>query len=125
MHVRLLRHRVGTRPDSPDRVALGDHPALVDEQRAQLPQRHGVPVGRPDRHDPAAARHEPCEGDRAPGRGANLGAELGADVHAAMLAACVRIVAEREPAQHRAPDRPRPGTGRRGEGECEGEDDEG
>jgi hypothetical protein len=32
VQMRLGRLDLGARPDRPDRVALGDHPALVDEQ---------------------------------------------------------------------------------------------
>jgi hypothetical protein len=65
VHVRLGRHRVGARPDSPDRVALGDHPALVDEQRPELGMRDREAVGRAHRDDKAVARHRAREGDGA------------------------------------------------------------
>jgi hypothetical protein len=108
VQMRLGRVGLGARPDHPDRVALGDHPALVDEQRAELGVRDRVPVPRPDRHDQAVAWRRPRERHRSRGCRAHRLAHGASEVDAAMLAAGVRVVAERERAQNGPVDGPRP-----------------
>jgi hypothetical protein len=116
--VRLGRPRLDARPDAPDRVALGDHPAPFDEQRAQLRQRHGIAVGGADRDDEAVPRHAAREGHLARGRSDDPSAERVGDVDAAVLSAGVRVRAEAERLQHLAAGRPAPRGGRRGDHEA-------
>jgi hypothetical protein len=107
--VRLGRRRVGARPDRPDRVALGDHPALVDERRAELRQRDRIAVRRPDRDHPPVAGHRARERHDAAGRRPHRRAHVAADVDAAMLPGRVGIRPEGEGSQERSVQRPSPG----------------
>jgi hypothetical protein len=59
-------------------------------------QRHGVPVGRLDRHDPSARRDGADERDRAGGRSDDRVSGSGADVNSAVLARRVWIAAQDE-----------------------------
>ena len=121
--MQMWRRRVGldARPDAPDRVALGDHPAPFDEQRAELGQRDRIAVRGANRHDEAVAGHRAGERDLAGGRCDHRSAELGGDVDASVLAAGVRVRAEPEGAQHVPVGRPRPGGGRSRDDKARGE----
>ncbi len=111
------RHRVRTLADSPDDGSFGDLVAAHDVGRAQLQQRDRVTVRRLDRDRTPAARNRAGERNGAGSRRAHGGPDLGADVDAAVLATCVRVVAERERAQDRPVTRPRPGLCGRRDGE--------
>jgi hypothetical protein len=118
MHVRLHRHGVGARPDHPDRVALGDHPALVDEQRPELAMGNRVAVRRQHRDHESLTRHGTGERDLAAGSRPHSRSDRAADVEAAVLPARVRVAAQGELPQHGSLDGPRPGRrGRRDEGQ--------
>jgi hypothetical protein len=121
--VRLAHDRVGAGADRAHDRSLGHDVAALDGHCAELEQRDRVALGRPDRHAQAAAREAAGEGDRARGRRANWSAHIGADVDAAVLAAGIWVVAEREASQNRTVDRPGP---RSGDGsDREGRDDHG
>jgi hypothetical protein len=121
VHVRRRRIGLDARPDAPDRVALGDHPAPFDEQRTELRQRHRMAVRGADRHDEAVPGDGAREGDLAGGRRDHRRAELACDVDAAVLAARVGVGAEPERAEHLPACRPRPRGGRGRDNEARGE----
>jgi hypothetical protein len=107
--VRRLRDAVAALPDRAENVSFVDLRALPDGSSPELQQGDRVPVAGANRHGAAAVRHAADERDRAGSRRADADADVGGDVDAAVLPAGVRIVAERERAQHRAVDRPAPG----------------
>jgi hypothetical protein len=106
--VRLERDRVGALADGPDRGALHDRGASSDRDRAELEQRDGVAVLGADRERPAAIGHGARERHDAAGRCPHSGAQGRPDVQAAVLCTRVGIVSERESAEHRPVDGPRP-----------------
>jgi hypothetical protein len=113
--VRHRELRYAARPDRPDPIALGhDRPAL-DLIRPQVHERDGVAVLCLDRHSLATGRNDAGEGDGAARGGDHRRARHCADVDPAVLSRGVRIRAEGERPQNRAPHRPapRPPGGRR------------
>ena len=124
MDVRLRRLRVGARPDRPDRVALGDHPAHVDERRPELRERHRVAVRRPNRHHLAVAGHRADERDRASSGRAYRRADLTTDVDAAMLPPAYGSVPTANGRSTGPPSGQRPGLGRSGKQRDEQDDEE-
>jgi hypothetical protein len=108
VHVRGGRHAVLARADRADRLALADDRAAGDVDRAQLKERDRVAAGCGDRQGPAPVRDRAGERDRARSGGAYDPADVGADVDSAVLAAGIRVGPERERAQHRPVDGPRP-----------------
>ncbi len=109
VHVRLTRGRVGALADDADARALGDLVPALDGDRAELQQRHGIPVGRTDRQRATTARDRPHERHAPRRRRAHRIAERASHVDPAMLSARVRVRAEDEGSEHRPVDRPRPG----------------
>jgi hypothetical protein len=93
----------------------------VDPDRAEVQQRDGVPVRRPDRDRLSARGDAARERDDPRRRRANVPAQVARDVDAAMLASRIRIVSEDERAEHGAVDRPGPRLGDGGPSEA-GED---
>jgi hypothetical protein len=77
-------------------------------------ERRLVSVGRRDGDCQAVSRDLPGERDFARRRRAHLSCSFERDVDSAMLPGCVRVVAQRELAQHRPVGGPRPteGSGR-------------
>ena len=110
VNVRFARDAVAALADTAERVTLVDTRALGHGDLAELQQRHGVAVAGTDRHRAAALRHAPDERHRPGCRRRNDATDVGADVDAAMLAACVRVAAERERAQDGAVHGPAPRT---------------
>jgi hypothetical protein len=104
------------RADRADDRPLGDGVAALHRHRAELEQRYRVAVARHDRDGPTTAGQGARERDGASDGSAHARAERAADVDTAVLAAGVRIGAERKRTQHRALDRPRPRPGRGREG---------
>jgi hypothetical protein len=113
MDVGLGVLRLGARPDRPDRVALGDHQALVDEQRAQLGVRHREAVRSPDRDHAPVAGHRPGERDHTRGGSPHRGVDRRPDVDAAVLPARIRVGAVAEWPDDQAVDGPQPRSRRR------------
>jgi hypothetical protein len=110
MHVRRRRDGVGAFADHADGRALVDAIALADARRTELQKGHREGVGGLDRHRTTAAWERADEGDGAAGGGEHTSAELACDVDAAVLTARVAVGGERERAQDRSGDRPRPGV---------------
>ena len=127
MHVGDIELRLSRRPDRPDRLAVRDSVARVDDERTEMEQRDGEPVFGPDGDGSAVARQPAGEGD-SPRRGSpDHRARNAADVDARVPALVVLRAAEVERPQHRAVGGPGPGgSGRRpqqaggqhGEGRC-------
>jgi hypothetical protein len=91
-----------------DRGTLLDECAALDEQCADMHQRDLVAARRQDRDGEPVHRHLACEGHLACDRSAHdLGCADG-DVDAAVLPSRIRVVAEREGAEHVALDGPGP-----------------
>ncbi len=96
-----------------DRLPLGDERATLHEQRADVRERHLVPARSEDRDRQPVRRNLGRKRHLARRRRPDdLRAPEG-DVDAAMLPAGVRVVPEREAAQHLALRGPRPRSGRR------------
>jgi hypothetical protein len=93
-----------------DGIALGNAGAALHQQRAQVRERRLVAVAGEDRHGQPVRRDLSGERDVARGRRADDTRVAERDVDSAMLAACIRVVAEHEAAQHRALRGPRPGV---------------
>ena len=103
------------RVDDPNPLALGDGGARRDERRAEVQERHRVPIARLDRHRQAVRGDPSHERDRAGAGGQHGIARRALDVDASVLPGRERVVlGEEEAAQHRAGDRPRPRARRRG-----------
>jgi hypothetical protein len=118
MDVRPGHLRHAARPDRSDNGAFLDDDALEHADRAQVCERDGVAVGGLDRERLAARRHGARERDGSSGRRADgVARGGGAHVDPPVLAAGVRVFAERERAQHGPGSRPRPRLRRRGERE--------
>ncbi len=97
---------LATRADYADGVALRHGLALADRGRAEVGQRHRVPVRGQDRDGLAARRHGARKRDRARGRRAHRRAGGACDVDPAMLSAAIRVGAERERTHDDAVGRP-------------------
>jgi hypothetical protein len=87
--------------------------AALDEERTEMGERDLVSTGGGDRHRAAVCRD--LTGERnLPRRGGANGRRMAeGDIDAPMLSGCVRVVAERELAQHATVRRPCPRTGAR------------
>lgn len=96
------------RPDSSHESPFPDDLSLAHADAAEMDERHGVAVLRLDRHDLAARAHRAGERHDSAGRCAHRGIALVADVDASMLAARIRVIAEREGFEHLARRRPCP-----------------
>ena len=113
MDVRLRRHCIDTLADDAEGGAFGNGVASGDARRAELEQRHRVPIRRLDRDRAATAWHEAREGDDT-GSGCADGVADGAgDVDAAVLARSVGVRPDREGPQHGTVDGPDPAGGSR------------
>jgi len=108
MDVRIGHLRLVGRADRPDDVAFRDRGALAHRRRAEVDERDGQAVAGLDRHREAVLRDGARERDAAGRRCADTLAKTAADVDSAVLAARVRVVAERESAQDRPFDGPAP-----------------
>jgi len=122
-----VRHRDlrrAARPDRSDHVAFGHGCAAWDRDRAEVGQRDREAVGGLDR-DRAAVRGDGAGEAHRPARGSvHRRARVGTQVDTAVLAGEQRVVVvEREALEHRAIDRPGPGT-RRGHPEDERQDEQ-
>ena len=109
--VLALAHLTDDRP-------LGDRAAARDADRAELEQRHCVPVRRLDRQGAPASGDGAGEGDRAGRRRADGTPGGRADVDASVLAGRVRVLRQCERPQDRTFGRPGPAG-------CDGNDDQG
>jgi hypothetical protein len=97
------------RTDGRDDVSFVDAIPSGGQERAEMEERDGVSVGRLDRHGPPARRDGAREADDARCGRAHVRPGRRAEIDAAMLTRCVRMRAvERERAQHRTVDGPRP-----------------
>ena len=103
-----LGDAVAALPHLPDRLALTDARTLLERHLLELEQGHGVAVRGADREGATAVRNAPDERHRPGGRRANVAADVGGDVDAAVLTACIGVVAERERAQDCTVDGPAP-----------------
>jgi hypothetical protein len=112
--VRTVVLRRAADPDSRDGRAFGDLGSTPNRDRAQVKQRDGVAVWRPDRHRPSATRNGAGEAHGAAGGGAHGPALCAGDVDAAVLTGGVGVAAETERLQYRPIHRPGPGGGGRG-----------
>jgi hypothetical protein len=114
VHVGHVELRVSRRPDRPHRLAFCDSVARVDDERAEVEQRHREPVFGSDRDGSAVARQPAGEGDL-PRRGSlHDGPRNAADVDPRMPPLVVLGAAEVERPQDGAVGGPGPGcSGRR------------
>ena len=97
------------RPDSADRLTLGDGISAPNRVRAEMHERDGVAVCRLDRHDLAQPRDRPGEGDGPRRRRDHHGPGGRSDVDPAMLPGGIgRALVEGEERQDRPIDRPAP-----------------
>jgi hypothetical protein len=113
--VRLIVVGRSARPDRPGNRALRDRIALVDRDRAEVAERHGIALGGLDGDRLAVGRHRAGERDGAGRRRQHVGTGRAGHVDAAMLACRIGVGRiEVEPPQHLA--RRRPGPGMRGSG---------
>ena len=113
MDVRDAVLGLARRPDLGDQVSSGHRRSASDPQRAEVRERHLVPVGRRDGHRQPVRGNLACEGHLA-GDGRPNGVRVAhGDVDATVLSGSVRVVTERERAQDDAVDRPAPGGRRR------------
>ena len=110
VHVRLRHLGVGADADRPDAGALGDRGAAGDGDRAEVRQRHGVPVGSGDRDAVSGRGDGACERD-GPGRRSMYGrAQVTAHVDPTVLARRIGMRGiEEEGLQHSSRGGPRPG----------------
>jgi hypothetical protein len=83
-------------PDRADEVAFGDRAALSHAQGPELDEGDRVSVGGPNGDSATARRHEARKGHSSACRRDHGGPEGRADVDSAVLASCVRVVAEVE-----------------------------
>jgi hypothetical protein len=110
---------LAARADRPGAVALGDRRAPVHGKRAEMGERHGVPVGGRDRHALAGARHDPRERHDSRDGGEDRSSRIARDVNAAVLGRGERMcTVEAERLENGAARRPGPCAcrGRRDEG---------
>jgi hypothetical protein len=107
----------GLRRGADDRL-LRDRRSARDGDRAEVLERHGVPVRGQDRDRSASRRNRPGEGHGAGSGSENLLAGRGRNVDAAVLTSRVRVASrKRERPQDRSAGGPAPGGGARGPGE--------
>jgi hypothetical protein len=92
---------LAARPDVGDGLGLGDIRSPLDPERAEVRQRHGVPVSGRDREREAMGGDGACKGHGARGRRKDIRGGATRDVDAAVLTARVRIRSERERAKYR------------------------
>ena len=118
------RDDVLARADLTHDRTLGDGAPARDGDRAELEQRHRIPVGRLDRERAAAGRNGTDERDAPADRCTHRLAGGGADVDPAVLSRRVLVGRERERPQDRPVDRPGP-AGRDGDEDqgCDRSDD--
>jgi hypothetical protein len=114
MHVRLVVFSDAGWPRLRDRISLGDAGTTLDEQRAEVSERRFVPVGRRDGDRETVCRHLPGEGDLAGDGRMNRATVRHSDVDSPVLAACVRVVSERELPEYGPVGGPVPRRGLRG-----------
>jgi hypothetical protein len=105
------------RPRLGDRLPFDDVCATPDEEHSEMRQRCLVALGGADRDGVAVRGDLASEGDLTRGRSAHDAGVLEGDVDPSVLAAGVRVVADRVAAQDRT-------VGRPGPGECFGRRDE-
>jgi len=96
--------------DGPHDRALSHRLAATNGRRTEMRERHGVPVGRLNRHDFATDGDGAYERDRSGRRRNDRISRPSADVDPPVLARSVRIVTEYEFLEHGAFDRPGPGS---------------
>jgi hypothetical protein len=94
--VRLSRHRILARADRTDDVTFIDRRSSLDLDLSELEQRDGVAVCGANRDRAAAVRDRPREADRPARRGSHHGPDRATDVDPTVLAAGVRVAAQRE-----------------------------
>ncbi len=88
--------RRAARADGADHVAFPDRRPVLDRQRLEVQQRHGVPGGRQHRDGLPTRRHGPCEGDD-PARGCDhFRARWRSDVDASVKAGRIWVGPEAE-----------------------------
>lgn len=110
--VRHVELRRSVRPDRPDRRRLVDACAGTKRQRAEVRQRDGVSVARPDAERQPVSGRRSRERDDSSGRRDNRAAGGPADVDATALAGGIRMrTVERERPQDCPAGRPRPCRG--------------
>jgi hypothetical protein len=102
------------------RIALADRVSASYPDFAEVRQRDGVPARRGNRKGEPVSRDGAGEGDRAARRRSHDPCRVGGDVDSAVLTARVGVGPEREGAEYRPVDRPRPGEGSRRDGQSEG-----
>jgi hypothetical protein len=118
VHVGLGQVDRAARPDRADGGALRDVRAARDADRAEMDERRRIAERRLDRDRLPTRRHRPGEADHPVRRREDLRAGRRAEFDAAVLAGGVRVRAvERERAQDRPVDGPRPRRSRRREDE--------
>jgi hypothetical protein len=110
--VRNVHLHVARRPDRPDWLGLGDAVAGAHGDRAEMEQRYGIAVRRPDRHGAAIPGQPAGERHLSGGGCANGGAGGAAHVDPAVTVLVVFGAAEVETAQQRSVRGPAPGSGR-------------
>ena len=115
--VRLTPLRLAARADRGHDLAFLDRGSRRHADRAEVHERDRVAVGRADRQAKALVWKLPGEGDDAACGRAKVGTGRASDVHAAMLAAGIRVALGREWPQNRPFDGPGPSDGRRAEDE--------
>jgi hypothetical protein len=114
MHIRDVVLGLARRTSLGDRGALLHDRTAPHEQRAEMREGHLVAGRGRNGHRRAMCRYRAREGDLSGGGSADNGGSGERDVDSPMLAACVRVVAERIAAQHWAVRRPGPGERVRG-----------
>ena len=118
VHVGIGQVDHAARADGADDSTLCDVRTARDAGRAEMDERRRVAERRLDRDGLPTRRHRPREADHPVGRRKDPRPCRRAEVDAAMLARGVRMrTVERERAQDRAVDGPRPRRGRRGQDE--------
>jgi hypothetical protein len=110
VHVRLRELCLGAGgADRPYDVALGDLLSAPHHVRAEVEERHGVPVRGLDRHRSPRTRNRACERHRAGHRRHDRRADGRSDVDSSMLTRFVRVrTVEGERGENRARHRPAP-----------------
>jgi hypothetical protein len=95
-------------PDRSNRFAFRDAVGGADEHRAEMQERDGVAVGRPDRHRATVRWQRAGKGDLSPSRRHDRRTTIAADVEPRMTVLAVLGASEVEPAENGAVRRPRP-----------------
>jgi hypothetical protein len=110
VHVGLGHLGIGADADRPDAGAFGDRGAPRDRDRAEVRQRHGVPVGSGDRDAVSGGRDGAREGDGPGRRSVHRRALVAAHVDPTVLARRIGMCGiEEEGLQHGPRSGPRPG----------------